>query len=97
MQKAKGGSVVVEGFLNDLLSNFKTLTEISRKFTFSIAYLSCLLLTFISTSFTYISRAIYTLLAFIDLSSLIPNYSFFRDWKSAGIVGSLRIVSGTIA
>lgn len=35
MQKAKGGSVVVEGFLNDLLSNFKTLTEISRKFIFS--------------------------------------------------------------
>lgn len=57
MQKAKEGSVVVEGFLSDLLSNFKTLTEISRKF--SIAYLCCLLLTFIATSSTYISRAIY--------------------------------------
>lgn len=71
--------MVVEGFLNDLLSNFKTLTEISRKFIFSIAYFCCLLLTFIATSSTYISRAIYTLLAFIDFSSPIPNYSSFRD------------------
>lgn len=44
MQKAKGGSVVGEGFLNDLFSSFKTLTKISRKFIFNIAYLCCLLL-----------------------------------------------------
>lgn len=69
MQKAKGSSVVVEGFLNYLLSNFKTLTEIGREFIFSIAYLCCLLLIFTATS---LSRGIYTLLAFIDLGFPIP-------------------------
>lgn len=72
MQKAKGSSVVVEGFLNDLLSNFKTLTEISREFIFSTAYLCCLLLIFIATSSASLSRGIYTLLAFLGLGFPIP-------------------------
>lgn len=72
MQKAKGSSVVIEGFSNDVLSNFKTLTEISREFIFGIAYLCCLLLIFIATSSTSLSRGIYTLLAVIDLGFSIP-------------------------
>lgn len=72
MQKTRGISLVEEGFLNDLLSNFKTLAEISREFIFSIAYFCCLLLIFIATSSPSSSRGIYTLLAFIDLGFSIP-------------------------
>jgi len=72
MQKAKGSSMVVDGFLSDLLSDFKTLTEISRKFIFSIAYLCCLLLIFIAVSSASLSRGIYTLLACTGLGFPIP-------------------------
>lgn len=97
MQKAKGSSVALEGFLNELLSNFKTLTEISREFIFSIAYLCCLWLIFIATSPTSWSREIYTLLAFIDLGFPVPIIHSLETENPAGIVGSLSIVSGTIA
>lgn len=62
---------VVSDFLNDLLSDFQKLREISRELVFNIAYL-CLLLIFIATSSTSLSRGIYTLLAFIDLGFSIP-------------------------
>lgn len=62
---------VVSDFLNDLLSDFQKLTEISRELVLNIAHL-CLLLIFIATSSTFLSRRIYTLLAFIDSCFFFP-------------------------
>lgn len=88
MQKAKESNVVVEDFLNDLLCIFKTLTEISREFVFSIAYFCCLLLIFIATSSTSLSRGIYTLLAFIDL-----GFPVIRSLETLKIQRALWAVS----
>lgn len=90
MQKAKGSSVVVEGFLDDLLFSFKTLTEISREFIFSISYLCCLLLIFIATSSTSWSRGIYSLLASTDLGFPIP---IIHSLETLKIQQALRAVS----
>lgn len=78
---------VLLDFLNDLLSNFKTQREIIRKLVFSVAYLSCLLLIFIATSSTFLSRGIYTLPAFIDLAfSIIHSLETLKIQKTLCMV-----------
>lgn len=78
---------VLLDFLNDLLSNFKTQRKIIRKLVFSIAYLCCLLLIFIATSSTSLSRGIYTLLAFMDSAfSIIHPLETLKIQKALCVV-----------